>query len=913
MRRLQHLVAASTGADGDLEGEEDTAMPSTMKPAKGKSKKAKQRTTNAGEVPGGAEKSEDVSTANEPAHPAEGGPEPTATDLPTGQTNKAKDKPTAKATADGDGSEAGEASASPEPASSSAAAPQPVASPTTSTQSHNPEEGLKAERKQHHKREAKKLKKQREEEEEALLQAALEKRLEHDGDGGFGVVYGSGEGAAVGSAHALGVDTLLLNFMTRADATRLDMRMERIRNFGPEAVEDVGDGSVPRYRADGQRSDTGSTSFFPEHGMKLKFRPCALATPNRYRWPPYDSLGLVLKVVPRPEEPLVYRPARGEPEAMQYVLDVDVPAFRRADEARALCVAMHGPIQGLIDCLGEHGCYHIPTLLQVSQSFEVTGNTAHAQELIDLALYNTGMLLSHVRIEATWQQRQLSASFESNRLLLTVLMRGVHVALRRGCTRTAWEMSKLLLSLDATDPEGVLLQLDYTALRAKRWVWLVRVYLLAHRRLHEGDDCAALLERLGRRSGAEAADALPTLTQREVVGTLAVDVCRLPGFAFSAALAKHFLEREAAREGQAGNGPAYRSKVLREMTAEERDILASAPSAEKLLATAIATFPAATHCLIEALQGAEAVCRGATGPLDECWVRQLAPQARAVVEAPQGDFETMTSRLAEAFAARHADMWKAQETMSFLRMALTHAPETTAEAQGEPPRSTSWLAAALAETATTRALWVTPMQSCSCVRPRCDPCSIRNYSSRSKDEVLGSAGTAIPQDLLAQLQAPDEEHWDEVGENQVRRALAGRRDQVALDELEQDLLLRFEALYGALDPGQFPTERRRLDEYRSRLSREDAMRQVLGAMNPLELFVRTLLPWNSSEEMVLRDLLQARGIEDPIRRREAEGRQADARMWDEDEAAAEAAEDSDADWVSMHSDKDDTGSGEEGA
>jgi hypothetical protein len=47
---------------------------------------------------------------------------------------------------------------------------------------------------------------------------------------------------------------------------------------------------------------------------------------------------------------------------------------------------------------------------------------------------------------------------------------------RKGCNRTGLEFCKLLLSLDPmNDPYGVLLRLDYYAIRAKEFKYLMKV------------------------------------------------------------------------------------------------------------------------------------------------------------------------------------------------------------------------------------------------------------------------------------------------------------------------------------------------------------------------------------------------------------------------------------------------------
>jgi hypothetical protein len=47
---------------------------------------------------------------------------------------------------------------------------------------------------------------------------------------------------------------------------------------------------------------------------------------------------------------------------------------------------------------------------------------------------------------------------------------------RKGCNRTGLEFCKLLLSLDPSqDPYGVLLRIDYYAIRAKEYKYLIKL------------------------------------------------------------------------------------------------------------------------------------------------------------------------------------------------------------------------------------------------------------------------------------------------------------------------------------------------------------------------------------------------------------------------------------------------------
>ena len=60
-----------------------------------------------------------------------------------------------------------------------------------------------------------------------------------------------------------------------------------------------------------------------------------------------------------------------------------------------------------------------------------------------------------------------------NKVFTECLIKYIDILGRKGCNRTAIEYNKLLLSLDpVNDPMGVLLRIDYYAIRAKEYSML---------------------------------------------------------------------------------------------------------------------------------------------------------------------------------------------------------------------------------------------------------------------------------------------------------------------------------------------------------------------------------------------------------------------------------------------------------
>ncbi|KAG5487886.1 hypothetical protein LSCM4_07567 [Leishmania orientalis] len=697
MRRLQDLVDRATGLDADDYGD-DNALPSTMqmqtpnhhRQHKKTSKKAEAATAPAlitaacaaQQVPGTDVLADPLalsSSTSERAKKSKGD---------AGRTTATPPAPAAAGSATaGDGEEvSGDEAHSGGSVARRTAKRTPVEDETARAEESAAAEEEKRRKRAEKKKSRRQQQRQRQEEEEALLDAVLARRENEQVDPDSGGSMGSpaaehhpaeasmmvaasastGVGSSTGAGAAVGgtSETSFLQLVMACDASQLDTRLERIRMFGADAVEDVGDGRTPHRRADGRVRDTGSVSFFPAHHTTVKFVHSAFATPNRYRWIPYDSLGIFLTT----EEA---HDAFGQ-TWRAYLLVCSSNAFQRAQASLEACQERLGGVQDLVDCLARNHVYHIPTLLQCVYAMEATGESAFAAELLDVALYQVGVVLRRFALSGTWESRQLLCHRSANALIFQVLQRGVHAALKRGCLRTAYERTRCLLSLDPKDPCGMLLLLDYTALRAKRWVWLLEV---RHRAL-----AVRATRRQPRRAvaadseEAEVKEALAAagLTLRDAA--LAEDVLRLPNYSFSWALAKHFIEREEARQrsDEANGGVSRPSKVLRGLTSAQRASLAATPPAVELLSAAMLRFPHAAVRLVDALGGVDVVCGGegamlSTSSRASVW-QELMRQSDEHLDAVEDI--AVHHRLADLFVARHEELWKLNECVSLLRTAV---------------------------------------------------------------------------------------------------------------------------------------------------------------------------------------------------------------------------------------------------
>ncbi|XP_057454967.1 uncharacterized protein LOC130746373 [Lotus japonicus] len=115
--------------------------------------------------------------------------------------------------------------------------------------------------------------------------------------------------------------------------------------------------------------------------------------------------------------------------------------------------------------------YHIDSLLTMAEYFKVLGEQQMSADSIARCLY---------ALECAWNPMftplqgncQLKYGHDTNKPIFTALFTHMKNLDRRGCHRSALEVCKLLLSLDADDPMGAIFCMDYFALRSEEYAWL---------------------------------------------------------------------------------------------------------------------------------------------------------------------------------------------------------------------------------------------------------------------------------------------------------------------------------------------------------------------------------------------------------------------------------------------------------
>ncbi|KAJ6644186.1 Transcription factor 25 [Pseudolycoriella hygida] len=120
--------------------------------------------------------------------------------------------------------------------------------------------------------------------------------------------------------------------------------------------------------------------------------------------------------------------------------------------------------------------YHIDSLIQLSELCKMSEDHAMASGLIEHAIlaYELGF---NTMFNLTTAECRLDYRRQENRGFFIVLFKHTQYLEARACARTALEVGKLILSFDPlNDPLAMILVLDYYAIRAKQYLWLIQLY-----------------------------------------------------------------------------------------------------------------------------------------------------------------------------------------------------------------------------------------------------------------------------------------------------------------------------------------------------------------------------------------------------------------------------------------------------
>ncbi|KAL1379030.1 hypothetical protein pipiens_000509, partial [Culex pipiens pipiens] len=171
-------------------------------------------------------------------------------------------------------------------------------------------------------------------------------------------------------------------------------------------------------------------------------------------WPPVGKSGIYMNLVQAPEQPLGGSGAKTvEKNAAVESMDSD----------------------NIIKIINQHP-YHVDSLIQLSELCKMSEDHAMASELIDHALFALESSF-HTMFSLTQGNCRLDYRRQENRALFVTLFKHSQYLESRACSRTALEVAKLILTFDpVSDPLAIILIVDYYAIRAKQYEWLVQLY-----------------------------------------------------------------------------------------------------------------------------------------------------------------------------------------------------------------------------------------------------------------------------------------------------------------------------------------------------------------------------------------------------------------------------------------------------
>jgi len=117
--------------------------------------------------------------------------------------------------------------------------------------------------------------------------------------------------------------------------------------------------------------------------------------------------------------------------------------------------------------------FHVDTLLTMSEMLMRGNQTAEATDFVERALFRVECAF-HGKFDISTGRCRLPFAIKENQMVFVALKKHIYNVGRRGCWRSAFECCKLLLALDPSlDPMFALLMLDYWALQARQYAYLV--------------------------------------------------------------------------------------------------------------------------------------------------------------------------------------------------------------------------------------------------------------------------------------------------------------------------------------------------------------------------------------------------------------------------------------------------------
>ncbi|XP_076272258.1 nuclear localized protein 1 [Rhynchophorus ferrugineus] len=156
---------------------------------------------------------------------------------------------------------------------------------------------------------------------------------------------------------------------------------------------------------------------------------------------------------------------------LQYFYYEHSQSYRQVENTFLQAVESLNP-DNIVAIINEHP-YHVNALIQLSDLCKLSEDLAMAAELVERALYCLEFAF-HPLFNVAQGNCRLDFRRQENRALYITIFKHLMFLGGRACSRTSLEFCKLLLTLDPeTDPVAIKLAIDFYALRAKEYQWLI--------------------------------------------------------------------------------------------------------------------------------------------------------------------------------------------------------------------------------------------------------------------------------------------------------------------------------------------------------------------------------------------------------------------------------------------------------
>lgn len=242
---------------------------------------------------------------------------------------------------------------------------------------------------------------------------------------------------------------------------------EMIRMFGAKIVQGE------KLNARNKHNQRGAS--------KLQFKQNAIVV-KKPTWPEFRRHGLSMKLVKNEDT------SGNDSEFIEFAFEHD--KYYQQTQFMFLDAIESMDHNNIINVL-HVSPYHIDSLIQMSDISRMSDDTQMAADLIERALYaiqNSFHPTFNIAFKSPAASSTASAQIQNsvikldynrpeNRSLFIALFKHLLYVGGKACYRTSLELCKLLLSLDIEgDPLGVILLIDYFALRSSEYKYLIDFY-----------------------------------------------------------------------------------------------------------------------------------------------------------------------------------------------------------------------------------------------------------------------------------------------------------------------------------------------------------------------------------------------------------------------------------------------------